>query len=61
MSFRAESSQSATGQESQVGGREGGGGPCEGLGIAKCVSVLGQSQFHKHLALRNPSPAQRGL
>lgn len=63
MSFRAESSRSATGQRARLGEgeRKGEEGPVRGSGIAKCVSVLGLSQFHKHLALRNPSPAQRGL
>lgn len=44
----------------EPGGRRGEGGP-KGLWITQCVSDLGLGQFHKHLALHNPSPAQRGL
>lgn len=42
-----------------VGGKEEEGQ--KGFWITECVSDLGLGQFHKHLALRNPSPTQRGL
>lgn len=61
VTYAVENSPSATRPRgARLAGRGEEGGPARGSGIAKCVSVLGLSQFHKHLALRNPSFAQRG-
>lgn len=58
----AESSQSAPGPRgTRLGEERREGWPAGGSGIAKCVSDLGPSLFHKHLALRKLPAALRGL
>lgn len=58
----AESSQSAPGlRGARLGEERREGWPAGGSGIAKCVSDLGPSLFHKHLALRKLPAALRGL